>query len=435
MINNNNKHWFILFFIAFGTIFISVNTTMIALALKPISVDFNSTILLTSWVVTIYLLIMAAFQSIAGKLGDIYGSKKIFLFGMFLFLVGSVLASISTSLLFLIITRALQAIGGVLSIPNASSILRYVTNEKNKGKVFGLFASTTGIGAALGPFLGGFLIERFGWSSIFLIGVPFIIISIIFVFLLVPEIKSKHQPKMDIMGSILFSTFIILVVLVSKQEIEFTLLNVLVIIITFVLFIKIETKIKEPLIQLEFFKRSSFTLANILIFILNFFMFTTILLMPIFFVEIANKSIEFSGFLLTLFFGTFTIMSSISGYLSEKIRKKTLIISSFSILTVSALLFGQIENFQTDIFFVFILIFTGIGVGLGFPMLQLLNIQSVTQKETGVAQGMYQTFRYLGAVVASIIIAIYPTDIIVFKVVFVVVCFGLVLTFFINKRE
>lgn len=145
----SKKEWALIVSLLLGAILVPINSTMIAVALSSISRSFSESIASITWVVTVYLIVMAVTQPIAGKLGDMYGNKKMYLWGVGLFLIASLGCALSPSLFLLIFFRALQAAGGALLTPNSIAIIRHVVSEKRLPKVFGFFGLGAGLGAAL----------------------------------------------------------------------------------------------------------------------------------------------------------------------------------------------------------------------------------------------------------------------------------------------
>jgi multidrug resistance protein len=198
---SKTKHNLLLVGILTGTFLVPVNSTMIAVGLPTISSNLNVSVTNITWVVTIYLIIMAVAQPIAGKLGDIYGNKKIMLIGFILFFVFSIACAFSFNLLSLIIFRSLQALGGALATPNATAVIRYVMPKDKLSNIFGFFGLSMGLGAAIGPLLGAGLISFFSWEAIFWVNIPFLVVSIILTWVVVPTINVSKTHTLDILGS------------------------------------------------------------------------------------------------------------------------------------------------------------------------------------------------------------------------------------------
>ena len=157
---SNSKQIFTLLAILVGTFIVPVNSTMISVGLGSIADSFQTSFSQVSWIVTIYLIIMTVTQPLAGKLGDLFGNRRVFLIGIVLFLIASVICIYAQSLAVLIVGRAIQAFGGALITPNGTAILRYITPKENLAKAFGTFGFSMSIGAAIGPLVGAVLIHQ-----------------------------------------------------------------------------------------------------------------------------------------------------------------------------------------------------------------------------------------------------------------------------------
>ncbi len=172
---------------------------MIAVALSSISTYYDQSIANITWVVTIYLIVMAVTQPIAGKLGDIYGHRRMYLTGVMLFLIGSIGCALAPNLAFLITFRSIQAAGGAILTPNSIALIRATVSPEKLSKTMGYFGFGAGIGAALGPFIGSILIQSFDWHSIFLVNIPFLFLTLVTGVLLIPKTKhTRLQANVDI---------------------------------------------------------------------------------------------------------------------------------------------------------------------------------------------------------------------------------------------
>lgn len=159
---------------------------MISIGLSSMQETFQTSMSTITWIVTIYLIIMTVTQPLAGKLGDLYGNKNMFLLGLVLFFAASLVCIYAPNLTMLMIGRAFQAIGGALVTPNGTAIIRYVTPKEQLTKIFGLFGLVMSLGAALGPMIGAFLIHTWNWQSTFWINVPLAIVSFVLAAKLLP---------------------------------------------------------------------------------------------------------------------------------------------------------------------------------------------------------------------------------------------------------
>src|SRR6187200_2998081 len=160
--------------VAIGTTLAPLNSTMIAVALPEIQRAFDVSVTATAWLVTLYLVAMAVGQPIGGRLGDLYGRRRVYLFGLIWFGIASAGCAFAPSLPVLILFRTQQGLAGALSFPNGAAMIREAVPAERRGSAFGTVSLATGIAAASGPPLGGLLTHAFGWEAIFWANVPVI---------------------------------------------------------------------------------------------------------------------------------------------------------------------------------------------------------------------------------------------------------------------
>ena len=401
-----NKQTLAIIAILTGTFLVPVNSTMITIGLASITETFSTTLTNVSWVVTIYLIIMIVTQPIAGKLGDMYGNRNMFLIGLVLFLVASIVCIYAQNLTMLIIGRAIQAFGGALISPNGTAILRFITPKEQLAKVFGLFGFSMSIGAAIGPLLGAFLINTWGWHSTFWINIPLATLSLICSYQFLPIIERRTNSALDLLGSMLLTMFLGAVVLLVTYSLYSNLWMWLIIVISFVLFIYREKTYPYPLIDFGLFKHTSFTSANLFILINNGIMYSTLLLMPIILAIDHHFTMAETGLLLFVFSISISIFSWIGGNIDQQLGRANTIGLSFCFSALALCLYFLLPSNESPVVAASILFFSGIGSGLGVPSMQAASLQAVEKEKSGVASGIYSTFRYIGSTAASVMISL-----------------------------
>lgn len=389
-----------------GAFLVPVNSTMITIGLSDIMGSLHTNLAHVSWIVTIYLIIMTVTQPLAGKLGDLYGNRKMFLLGLLLFFFASIVCIYAPNLPVLIIGRAVQAIGGALITPNGTAIIRFITPKEKLTKAFGLFGVAMSMGAAIGPLIGAVLISVWGWQSTFWINIPLTIVSFIIAFKFLPTIERKNQSRLDIQGSLLLGLFLTTLVLIVTNEWYTNIWLWLVFVIAVLLFVYREINFEHPLIDFTLFKNPNFTSANLSILLNNSIMYCTLLIMPLVLARDAGYSIGSIGILLFVFSIAISIASWLGGNLESKLGKGITIRLSF---ICSALALGMYFTLPTSQYFMvaLLIIFVGgIGSGLGVPSMQAASLESVAKEMSGVASGIYSTFRYIGSTAAAVIISL-----------------------------
>src|SRR3989344_2593542 len=180
-----------------------LDSSIVGIAIPVIQSEFKSGIGQMQWVANGFLVTLAAFLLIGGALGDRFGRKKVFAIGIGVFTIASLLCSMAGSALILIIARALQGVGAAIMIPGSLAIINTAFEAGSRGRAIGLWAGFSGGIASLGPFLGGWLVQRFGWRSIFYINLPLGILALLLALRFIPESRNPHSRKLDFPGTVL----------------------------------------------------------------------------------------------------------------------------------------------------------------------------------------------------------------------------------------
>ncbi|MEE3678239.1 MFS transporter [Bacillus safensis] len=426
------KESLVIYSLLLGAILVPVNSTMIAVALSSISTYYNQSLSNITWVVTIYLIVMAVTQPIAGKLGDIYGHRRMYLIGVMLFLIGSIGCALAPNLAFLITFRSIQAAGGAILTPNSIALIRATVSPEKLSKTMGYFGFGAGIGAALGPFIGSILIQSFDWHSIFFVNIPFLFLTLVTGVLLIPKINhTRLQANVDIIGSLYLTIGIATLILCSKSHLlnEYLIYGILALIVIPLFFIHVR-KVKNPIIDLSLFKNSSFTNANLSIMLSNFVMYAILLIMPLFMEQQLSLSHTQSGIILSVF----SLCMSISGLLGARLHPKKgakkMIGFSFICLTLSGIMLITLSQYPTLPLLIVTLIAGGISSGIGMTSMQMSSLTSVDQSLSGSASGIFSTFRYFGSIISSTLIGIMSG----FQSLFIVLMGAGILGFFLSQR-
>lgn len=426
------KESLIIYSLLLGAILVPVNSTMIAVALSSISTYYDQSISNITWVVTIYLIVMAVTQPIAGKLGDIYGHRRMYLTGVTLFLIGSIGCALAPNLAFLIIFRSIQAAGGAILTPNSIALIRATVSPEKLSKTMGYFGFGAGIGAALGPFIGSILIQSFDWHSIFLVNIPFLFLTLVTGVLLIPKIKhTRIHARVDMIGSLYLTIGIATVILCSKSQLlnEYFIYGILALIVI-PLFFRHVRKVKNPIIDLSLFKNSSFTNANLSIMLSNFVMYAILLIMPLFMEQQLALSHTQSGMILSVF----SLCMSLSGLLGARLHPKKgakkMIRFSFLCLTLSGIMLITLSQFPTLPLLMVTLVAGGISSGIGMTSMQMASLTAVDQSLSGSASGIFSTFRYFGSIISSTLIGIMSG----FQSLFIVLMGAGILGFLLSQR-
>src|SRR2546430_1281579 len=180
-----------------------LDLTIVNVALPHLGRDLHATVSGLQWTVTGYTLTLAAFVLLGGALGDRYGRRRVFLVGVAWFTIASVLCGLSTGVAVLVAARALQGCGAALLTPGSLALLQASFDERDRGRAIGLWSGLSGVSTAVGPFLGGWLIDVLSWRAIFFLNVPFAVVAVVAAIRWVPETRSGTSARFDVGGALL----------------------------------------------------------------------------------------------------------------------------------------------------------------------------------------------------------------------------------------
>ncbi|RIX50107.1 MFS transporter [Paenibacillus nanensis] len=354
------------------------------------------------WSFTAYTLLFAVSIPVLGKLSDRFGRKQTFAFGIILFAIGSAAAALAPSFTVFLIGRAIQAIGTGGIFPITTAIIAMSYPPEQRGRMLGLIGMVFGLGTILGPVLGGMIIENMEWQWIFLINVPISAIILI----LISRVKQEQpiiKKAIDVPGIIVLTLIILSLMLgITLKNMLFLGLGVLLM----PLLVVIERKSSDPVMRLTYFTKAN-TLALLLASMVSgFVMASTTNLLPYFSETVLGLDRGAAGMSVTPLAVASVLASLVGGYLVDKAGARRVLVFGFALtLAVGAALATGVETL--GLFYPLIAIMGfGIGIIIGAP-LNVLILQAVDPKETGLAVGYISLFRSLGSTMGPTIAGLF----------------------------
>jgi EmrB/QacA subfamily drug resistance transporter len=409
----------ILFAVMLGLFLGALDQTIVGPALPTIVTQLAGNDVYV-WAVTIYLLTSTISVPFWGKLSDLYGRKPMFMIGITIFLAGSALSGLSQNMTELIAFRGLQGIGAGSLFPIALAVIGDLFSPAERGKYQGLFGAVFGIAFIVGPLVGGFLTEQVSWHWIFYVNIPIGLVSLFFIFRLLPTVKNPRATRnFDILGGLIFTiaTGFLLVGLTQKGQTNATThaLNqwtdptvggfILIALVGIALFIWAESRAKEPIVPLQLFRNRTYAASMVATFFAAFAFFGAIIFLPRWFQIVQGYSPTNSGLAaLPLMVGL--IFSSIaSGLIVARTgRYKWLTVGAIVLMAFSTLLMTQLRA-ETPVPIVWLWMFiAGLGVGPTFAVFTLIVQNAVPFNMLGVATSNLTFFRQIGGTVALAIV-------------------------------
>ncbi|MDQ2965334.1 MAG: MFS transporter [Chloroflexota bacterium] len=401
----------ILFAVMLGLFLGALDQTIVGPALPTIATKLAGNDLYV-WAITIYLLTSTITVPFWGKLSDLYGRKPIFMIGIVIFLAGSALSGLSQSMGMLILFRGVQGIGAGTLFPVALAIIGDLFTPQERGKYQGLFGAVFGIAFIVGPLVGGFLTEQVSWHWIFYVNIPIGILSLYFIWRLLPTVKNPRATRnFDILGGAIFTVAVsfLLVGLTNKQFGQWTDFSVggfmAIALVGIVAFIWAEFRAKEPIIPPQLFRIRTYTSSMISTFFASFAFFGAIIFLPRWFQFVHGFSPTNSGLAALPLMVGLIFSSIVSGLVVSRTgRYKWLVVGAIVVMGVATALMTQLTA-DTPLPIVWLWMFiAGLGVGPTFSVFTIIVQNAVPFHELGVATSNLTFFRQIGGTVALAIV-------------------------------
>ncbi len=399
---NLERKWGILLALALGTIMVPINASIVNVSLPTITIFFSTSIAVSEWVITAYLINLLGFVLLFGRLGDFYGHERIYMMGLLSFVATSLLCSISTSIELLILFRALQGIAAALMISVSMGIVKDAFPLRQTGKALGIYAVSIAAGLAIGPMMGGILQSLFSWQTIFLVNVPIGIIS----FLLCYKILESGEPKkvkLDVLGAVLqyICIFSAVYLLISIQNLKIdiiTLIAAFIAVSTLILFIWNEKNAENPLLDIQMFKNRSFSAFNLSLFFNYISMYMILFIMPFYLQKVLKFDPALTGAVLTINPVTMMLLAPLSGTLSDRFGSRLLAIIGALISAIAFYSMTYLTIFSSTFDVLWRLALLGVGAALFQAPNNRAIMHIIPDKKKGIASSIIVTMRNLGMV-------------------------------------
>jgi EmrB/QacA subfamily drug resistance transporter len=395
--------WLMLIAISLFTLMATLDGSIINIAIptisKSLAIDMNQ----AEWIVSVYTVMICVLLIFFGKLGDLRGKIKIFRFGTIVFIIGSFLCGISNSLITLLISRIVQAVGAAMTMANNYGIITEYFPKQHRGQALGIIGSFVSLGNIAGPALGGLILTRASWHYIFLINIPIGIIAIIMGTTSFPKEKIKKIAyKIDFVGFLLSAITIVcfFLAIFIGQEAGFHQLNVIslfiISLISLAAFIAVELKRKDPLVDLRMFKRLPFSVSLFSAFLVFTGLMFFNILMPFYLQNtLGLKPVEYGTILMAMPIALI-IVSPLAGTLSDRIGSNSLTFIGLVVICITQFFYTKL-GINTPVWMVILLAFiSGVGLGLFQSPNNALVMSSVPKNELGVAGSLNSFARNLG---------------------------------------
>jgi EmrB/QacA subfamily drug resistance transporter len=378
-----------------GSAMAFIDGTVVNVALPAIQERLNATAIDAQWIVEAYALFLAALILVGGSLGDHYGRRRVFSLGVAMFAAASVLCGLASSPEQLIVARAVQGVGGALLVPGSLAIISASFDEERRGRAIGTWSGFSGITAAIGPVLGGYLVDNVSWRAAFLINVPLAIVVLWIVFRHVPESRDPDARKLDIPGAVLATLGLGGVVygLIESQNSGFThprvLASLALGVAALVAFVFVERRVAEPMMPLSLFRSRNFAGANLLTLFLYAALGGSLYYLPFNLIQVHGYSATAAGSAFLPFVVITFVMSRWAGGLVPRYGAKLPLVIGPTIAAAGFILFaltGTGGSYWTTFFPAIVVM--GFGMALVIAPLTTTAMSSVSGSHAGLASGV-----------------------------------------------
>ncbi len=405
--------WVVLLALCLGFFMILLDTTIVIIAIPAISDGLHATLDDVLWIQSGYVLVYAVLLVTAGRLGDMFGGKTMFLIGLVIFVLSSAACGLARTPDQLIAARIVQGVGGALLSPQSLAIINQIFPPQRRGAAFGVWGAVAGLAAVTGPTLGGLLITYASWEWIFYLNIPIGIVAFALAAWTVPNITEHRRHRFDILGTTLItvSLFLITFGLIEGEKYHWgtvrgllsipSIIGAGVLLMIVFLFTQYFEK-REPLVPFTILRDRNYSLMNFVAMTVSFGMLGMFLPLTIYLQSVLGFSALEAGLTLAPMSLVSLFIAPMSGRLADRIGGKFILLTGLLLFAggmADILSSSHVDSGRWT--FLPGLLIAGLGVGCIFAPMTTVAMRSITPQLSGAASGVFNTTRQLGAVIGS----------------------------------
>ena len=403
--------WLVLVILAIALFMMNLDVTIVNIALPSIMDNLKASLADVEWVVNVYILVFAVSLITMGRFGDLFGRKRMFIGGLVLFTTASLACGLSPNIQTLVVSRAFQAFGGAAMMPATLSILNVIFQGGGRGQAMGIWGAVSGAASAMGPIIGGLLVDQFSWGYIFLVNIPLGIIAIIAGIIIISEstdptaIRHIDWPGVaSATAGLLGLTF----ALIEGQRFGWSSPVILgafgLCAVGLTLFFFIENRGRFPLIQLNLFKNINFAAGNIVSALLMFGLIGILFLLVLYFQIVLGLSAVKTGLVLLPMSAVVVFIAPLAGRMAERNGVRWILASGMLIISIAIFFMANLSVDTTWQSLIVPLIFAGVGMGLIMAPVNTVMMAAAKVEQSGAASGIMTTMRQIGSLLGIAIL-------------------------------
>jgi EmrB/QacA subfamily drug resistance transporter len=405
-----SRKWYVMAAVAMSIFLATIDASIVNVALPTLVRDLNTDFATIQWVILSYLLTMTTLMLSIGRLGDMIGKKSIFTAGFVVFTMGSALCGLAQTVYWLIAFRVLQAVGAAMTLALGAAIVTEAFPGQERGRALGLIGTIVSLGVIIGPTIGGVIIEVLSWHWIFFVNLPVGIIGTLMAWRFVPNFKPTGRQRFDYWGALtLFTSLLaLLLALTLGQQLGFGDPRIALLfgvwLIFLIVFLAIETRTVQPMIDLKIFRNILFSVNLGTGFVTFVAIGGVFILLPFYLEEVLSYTTQQVGFLLAVIPVGLGIFAPISGALSDRFGTRPITVLGLITLLVGYVALTSLSTETTTWGYILRLIPLGIGMGIFQSPNNSAIMGTVPRERLGVASGLLSITRTLGQTVGIAIL-------------------------------
>lgn len=388
-----------------------LDVTIVNVALVDMKEHLSANVTALQWIVDGYALVFASLLLTGGALGDRRGNRTIFLVGFALFTLASTLCSLAPTLLVLQVARAFQGFGAALLVPNSLALLNTIyTDARKRAQAIGIWAAVASMGALSGPLLGGFLVNAFGWRSIFLINLPIGILGFLLTLRSIAPSTRVARRSLDLPGQVagMLALGTLTFALIEGNSLGILSPRILAAyagsMLFFLLFLWREKTASHPMLPLELFGERTFSATNVVALCQTFTFMGFIFVISLFLQEVQHYSPSLTGLALLPSFGCALLATSLSGTLMARIGVKGVMVIGLILAASGCFGVVLVETHTSYLLLACLIAVLGGGLALVLPAMTNAALSHAPRSQSGIASGMLNVSRQVGGVIGVAIL-------------------------------